>query len=154
RTRFSICLMTFTAIVLMTVAAPLAAPFVPYQAGAAKGQASAGPDAALVQKIWNAWESLDPAKAAQFYAKDAANAFYDIAPLKYTGWNEYAEGVKTALAEYSSAKMKVGNDLRIHKAGNSAWATATVAADLMKKAGGKDSMVIRWTAVWEKRGED
>jgi hypothetical protein len=42
----------------------------------------------FIENLNAAWQTLDTAKAAPFYAKDAGLAFYDVAPLKYTGWQE------------------------------------------------------------------
>ncbi len=106
----------------------------------------------LMEKQIAAWETLDPANPAPFYAKDANNVFFDIAPLKYTGWSEYAEGVKKVVAPFSSAKFKLGDDVQVHPHGNLAWATATLHGDFMTKDGPTQSMDGRWTEVWEKRG--
>ena len=108
----------------------------------------------LMQKILTAWETMDPAKAAPFYAKEPDRVFFDIAPLKYTGWAEYSEGVKKVLADFSSLKFTLGPDVKALQRGNSAWATATFRADLGLKDGAKETMDGRWTVVWEKRGKD
>jgi ketosteroid isomerase-like protein len=109
---------------------------------------------ALMHKIWAAWETLDPAKAAPFYSKNTGRVFYDVAPLKYTGWREYAEGVVKVMSDYTSAKFTLGNDAQAHRHGNLAWGTATWHGELLKKDGGKDIFDGRWTVVWEKRGDD
>lgn len=117
--------------------------------------APAAPDLkALMRRELDAWETLDPAKAAAFYAKDADNAFFDIAPLKYKGWAEYEEGAKKVLADFASGKFTINDDARAHQHGNLAWATATFHADFVTKSGGKVPMDVRWTVVWEKRGKD
>ena len=36
------------------------------------------PDAALMQKIWDGWATLDPANVAQYYA-NGPHVFFDIA---------------------------------------------------------------------------
>ena len=41
-----------------------------------------------VERYWKAWQS-GPDAAAPLYAKDAGLVFYDLEPLKYTGWNDY-----------------------------------------------------------------
>ena len=53
-----------------------------------------------LERLYAAWSDLDPAKAAPFYAKDADLTFFDVAPLKYNGWAEYAAGVPKAFAAY------------------------------------------------------
>ncbi len=115
------------------------------QAAASKKEAKAASPfdfKPLMRKIWAAWETLDPAKAAPFYSKEAGRVFYDIAPLKYTGWSEYAESVVKVLADYGSAKFTLGDDAQAHQRGNLAWGTATWHGELVKKGGGR----IRWMA--------
>jgi ketosteroid isomerase-like protein len=108
----------------------------------------------LMQRIWAAWETLDPSKAAPFYSKGADRVFFDIAPLKYTGWPDYAQGVTKVLADYTAAKFALGQDAQAHRRGNFAWGTATWHGELTKKNGGTDTMDGRWTVLWEKRGGD
>jgi len=45
---------------------------------------------ALIDKYYIEWSSMKADNAGQLYAKDADLVFYDIAPLKYKGWEEYA----------------------------------------------------------------
>jgi ketosteroid isomerase-like protein len=118
---------------------------------------SAGGDAAVratLQKLYAAWSDLDPAKAAPFYAKEPDLAFFDVAPMKYNGWAEYAAGVPQAFAPYRSGKFTLNDDLRVHRQGNLAWATSTWNAELTRKDGGKETVAGRYTAVLEKRGND
>ncbi len=107
-----------------------------------------------MQKELDAWETLDPANAAPFYAKEADHVFFDIAPLKYTGWAEYAQGVKKVIADFASLKLTLADDVRTHRQGNLAWATATVTFDTVTKGGAKLTLPTRWTLIWEKRGKD
>jgi len=109
---------------------------------------------AHLQRLYDAWSDLDPAKAAPFYAKEASHVFFDIAPLKYTGWAQYADGVPKAFSAYTSGKFTLGKDLRVHRHGNLTWATATWHAELLKKDGIKENAEGRYTVVLEKRGDD
>ena len=118
------------------------------------GSESASGFRALMRSTLDAWETLDPANPAPFYAKDADAAFYDIAPLKYASWAEYAEGVKKVVAGFASLKFTLADDLRTHQHGNLAWGTATWHADVVNKDGSKEGLDGRWTVVWEKRGKD
>jgi hemoglobin len=121
----------------------------------ASGAVAAAPDfKALMRKELDAWETLDPTKVAAFYAKDADNTFFDLAPLKYKGWAEYEEGAKKVLADFASVKFTINDDAQVHQHGNLGWATATFHADFVTKSGGKEPMDARWTLVWEKRGKD
>ncbi len=107
---------------------------------------------ARLQQLYAAWSELDPAKAAPFYAKEADHVFFDVTPMKYNGWSEYAAGVPRAFANYRSAKFTLNDDLRAHIQGNWAWATATWRADLTKKDGSNEHVEGRYTAVLTKRG--
>jgi ketosteroid isomerase-like protein len=107
-----------------------------------------------LERLYAAWSDLDPAKTARFYAKDPDLAFFDVAPMKYTGWAEYAAGVPKAFANYRSGKFTLNDDLRVHRHGNQAWATATWRGELTKKAGGIEQVAGRYTAVLETRGKD
>jgi len=60
---------------------------------------------ATLEKLYAAWSDLDPVKAASFYAKDADLTFFDVAPMKYNAWAEYAAGVPQAFAAYRSGKF-------------------------------------------------
>ncbi len=108
----------------------------------------------LMRQIWEAWGTLDPANAARFYSKDAERVFFDVAPLKYNGWGEYAAGVKKVFADYSSAKFTLSGTSRVFQRPNWAWAAATGHGTFVKKAGGKDDLDFRWTVLWEKQGTD
>ena len=107
-----------------------------------------------LQQLYDAWSDLDPSKPAKFYAKDVNLTFFDITPMKYKGWNEYAAGVPKAFADYKSGKFTVGDDLQVHRHGNLTWATCTWTGDLTRKDGSHENATGRYTAVWEKRGKD
>ena len=109
---------------------------------------------ARMQALFDAWSGLDPAKAAPFYAKDADLVFYDIAPMKYTSWAEYAEGVKQQFAPFASSKWTVGDDARTYQSGDLAWGTATWHGELVRKDGGTQSLDGRYTCIWKKRGKE
>jgi ketosteroid isomerase-like protein len=127
-----------------------------YPTGAAPNPpAGADPEIrTTLERLYASWSDLDPAKAARFYAKDPDLAFFDVAPMNYTGWAEYAAGVPKAFANYRSGKFTLNDDLRVHRHGNQAWATATWRGELTKKAGGTEQVAGRYTAVLEKRGKD
>src|SRR5580765_7815745 len=68
----------------------------------------------MIDQYYTAWSTLDPDKAAKYYAKDADIVFYDIAPLKYNSWAEYKAGVIKAFTEtMSSGKLTPNDDLKI-----------------------------------------
>ena len=115
----------------------------------AKPSAGGAVDKAYLQKIWDGWATLDATGQKQFYAQ-GPHVFFDIAPLKYASWDEYEAGVTKELAGYKAAKFRVNDDLRIHRAGETYWITATVASDLTTKGGKREMATFRWTAVFEK----
>src|SRR5439155_2749747 len=88
------------------------------------GKTPATPDKAYLQKIWDGWSTLNAANVAQFYAS-GPHTFFDIAPLKYSSWDEYQKTVGQELADYRSAKFTVNDDAELHAAGNYVWGTAT-----------------------------
>ena len=94
--------------------------------------ASPAPDKPHMQKIWDAWATLNPANAAQFYAK-GEHTFFDIAPLKYASWEEYQKGSAALEATYKAATFTVNDDAQIHNAGQIVWGTATVKYDMGRK---------------------
>lgn len=118
------------------------------KATAKKAAAPAAPDKAYLQKIWDAWSTLEPANAAKFYAS-GPHTFFDIAPLKYGSWEEYDKGVKGVLSGYKSAKFTVNDDAAIHPHGDLVWATATVKTEMTTKAGKVEMGNFRWTVVFE-----
>jgi ketosteroid isomerase-like protein len=109
---------------------------------------------ALMQKIFDAWSSTDASAVAQYYAQEPKRAFYDISPLKYNDWQEYAAGYKKLMADYTSAKFTLNPDVRAHQRGDIAWANGTWRGELVKKDGAKETLEGRWTAILEKRGEN
>jgi ketosteroid isomerase-like protein len=109
------------------------------------------PDKAYLQKIWDGWSTLNPDNVAQYYAS-GPHTFFDIAPLKYSSWEEYEQGVRKVVADFQSAKFTVNDDAQLHPAGNYEWATATVASEMTHKDGKVDKGAFRWTVVFEKQG--
>ena len=111
---------------------------------------------ARMNAMLHAWETLDPAQAAKYYDKDSKLAFYDIAPFKYTGWEEYAKGVIANFAgNYQSGKFFLHDDTNLHRGAKITWATATLDFEILRKDGGRELLKdLRWTLIWEKRGHD
>jgi ketosteroid isomerase-like protein len=112
---------------------------------------TAAPDKVYLQKIWDGWATLDPANVAQFYAS-GPHTFFDIAPLKYSSWDEYAKGVRQVLADFKSAKFTVNDDADLHPAGKYVWGTATVKEEMTHKNDKVDTGNFRWTVVFEQQG--
>ena len=65
----------------------------------------------MVGKVDAAWSTLNPDNVAVYYAKDANLAFFDMAPLKYSGWTAYDQGVRGMFSAFESLKLTVSNVL-------------------------------------------
>jgi ketosteroid isomerase-like protein len=106
----------------------------------------------LVPKIIGSWESLDISKIEGNYAADADFAYFDLVPMKYNNWAEYRVGVQKAFFEPNrSIKLRLNDDLAVHRRGSLAWATVTFGADIVNKQGAASHLDGRWTMVLEKR---
>jgi uncharacterized protein YciI/ketosteroid isomerase-like protein len=107
-----------------------------------------------MQETLDAWETLDPDKAEPFYAKDRDLVFYDLAPLKATGWEEYEKNVREMLGEMKSLELNL-DDVRTKEIGrNFVLGTGIVHASLEPKQGAQEKMDARWTVLWEQRRRD
>jgi len=108
---------------------------------------------ARAYRLWTAWDSLDPSKVADFYSKDPGNVYFDITPLKFTGWKEYAEEAGKNLAGAGGAKWSPnGDDFKVIKSGDLAVTTLTMNLLFTNKNGVASKMQVRDTDVWEKQG--
>lgn len=105
------------------------------------------------EKVYAAWATLDPSKPALYYAKDSNLAFFDVAPLKYRGWQEYQEGFGKLSADWKSAQVTLDPDFHATQSGDIAWATYTLELDVQLKSGDSMKSQARGTDVLEKRGE-
>jgi ketosteroid isomerase-like protein len=112
---------------------------------------SGAPDAAYMQKVLDAWNTLDTTKVAPFYAAGPGHVYYDMAPVKYNSWEEYASGVSQMAADLTSVNLVANDDAVVHVDGNMAWGTATVKGDFLHKSGKRDMATYRWTVIWEKQ---
>src|ERR1700736_4174352 len=100
----------------------------------------------LIDQYWKAWSTLDPDQAAGMYSQDSDAVFFDVAPLKYNGWNEYKEGVKKVFATAASASFAPNDDLKVTRKGNNAWTTNTFHGTLNQKDGKSMQLQGRHTA--------
>ena len=108
---------------------------------------------ALIDRYCQLWSSANPDNAAPFYAKDADLVFYDLAPMKYTGWAEYKAGVqKTFFDNMESGKLTAKDDLKVNRHGNWAWTTVSGHLSAKMKNGQAVEADYRHTAIWEKSG--
>jgi ketosteroid isomerase-like protein len=131
----ALCLLTLT-LSAQTKKSPMKAPAGPV------------PDKAYLQKIWDGWSTLNPDNVAQFYAT-GPHTFYDIAPLKYSNWDDYAKGARNLVSNYKSARFDLNDDVEIHPHGDLVWATATVKDQMTTTAGKVEMGNFRWTVIFE-----
>lgn len=115
---------------------------------AKKADVGPPPDKAYLQSIWDGWSTLNPANVEKYYAT-GTHTFFDIAPLKYSSFDEYEKGVKAVVSGYKSARFTLNDDLALHPHGDLVWATATVAEQMTTTAGKVDMGNFRWTVVFE-----
>jgi ketosteroid isomerase-like protein len=114
-----------------------------------KKSAGPAPDKAYLQKIWDGWSTLNPDNVAKYYATTGTHVFFDIAPLKYSGWDEYAKGVQGLAAGYKSARFTLNDDTEIHPHGDLVWVTSTLKEEMTTTAGKVEMGNFRWTAIFE-----
>jgi len=109
-------------------------------------------DKAYIQGFWNGWASGNVDAQGKYYAQEPGHLYFDVAPLKYSSWDEYKAGVVPVLKNFSDLKFTVNDDLQIHSAGRIAWVDGTVNFTAKDAKGTPTNMVLRWTAVFEKQG--
>ena len=114
-------------------------------------KAPGAPDAAYMQKILDAWGTLDTGKVAPYYTGGPGHVYYDIAPLKYNSWEDYAAGVSNLAGDLKSLTLTLNDDAVVHPQGDLAWGTATVKGDFVHKSGKVEMGTYRWTVIWENR---
>ena len=106
----------------------------------------------LMSEYYAAWESGQSENAAKFYAKDADLVFFDIAPFKYAGWDEYKAGSqKYFLDAAKNVKFILGDDMKITERGNITIVTTTFRLVGDMNDGSKIDIPGRQTSIWEKR---
>lgn len=120
---------------------------------AAKSQDAAVEFKPLIEKLLAGWSTLDTKNVALFYAKDAGLVFFDIAPLRYSGWAEYEKGFQQVAGMWKSIKINLG-DFQAARNGNVAWAVYTAPFEIEPKEGAVMKGISRNTDIFEKRGSD
>ncbi|MCU1264277.1 MAG: ketosteroid isomerase-like enzyme [Acidobacteria bacterium] len=107
----------------------------------------------LVKRYYSGWNTLNPDKVSSMYAKDADLIFFDIAPLKYSNWQEYSDSFKKSVAPgFTSLSLTPNNDVKTVRRGNMALTTLTFHLSAKQKDGTALEFDCRHTIVWEKRG--
>ncbi len=138
------------ALTLPSLAQKAAAP-PPTEAPKTAAAASAPVDRAYLQSIWDGWATANLEKQAKFYAKGPAHLFFDVAPLKYSSWEEYQAGVAPSLKDAPKVTYALNDDLQIHPEGAITWVAGTLTMSGSSPQGEKETLFLRWTAVLEQQ---
>jgi len=107
----------------------------------------------LEDKLWQAWNTrLNPADAAAFYSKNPNNLYFDFAPLKFTGWEEYQRVASKALAGGGHATTHIHDDFTVIKQGDLVVTAFTFDVEFARGEAKPQTLTARETDVWTKEG--
>ena len=107
----------------------------------------------MIKRYYAAWSTLNPDNPARFYAKNPDLVFFDVDPLKYTGWQQYHDNFKNNMAPgFTSLTITPNNDVKITRSGNLAIATLTFHLSAKAKDGTALEFEGRHTMVWQLSG--
>ena len=141
-------------VLIVAFCLPLAAQNAAHQSTKEAAKTSAAPaavDRAYLQSIWDGWAAADLEKQAQFYSTAPGHLFFDVAPLKYSSWEEYRDGVAPSLKDAPKITYALDDDVQIHPAGGVTWVAATLTMSGQSPQGQKETLYLRWTAVFEQQ---
>ncbi len=140
------------AIILVAFALNTAAQNSPAPSPKGAAPKAAGPvDKAYLQSIWDGWASNDVEKQGQFYVQGPGQLFFDVAPLKYTSWDDYKAGVAPSLKDSPKVTFTLNEDIQIHPEGKITWVDGTLNMEGVSPQGEKQTLTLRWTAVLERQ---
>jgi ketosteroid isomerase-like protein len=104
----------------------------------------------MIKDYYAKWSTLNPDNPAPYYAKDPDLVFFDVDPLKYTGWQQYHDNFKNNLAPgFTSLVITPNNDVKITRGGNLAVTTLTFHLSAKTKDGTAMEFEGRHTIVWQ-----
>ena len=143
----------FLSLFLLTLVLPGVAQTTTAQKSPAASQsaATAAVDKAYLQSIWDGWTAADLDKQGRFYAQGPGHLFFDVAPLKYTSWDDYKAGVAPSLKDVPKVTYTLSDDIQIHPEGKITWVDGTLEMSGATPQGQKESLPLRWTAVLEQQ---
>jgi ketosteroid isomerase-like protein len=141
----------FLLLFLLTLVSPASAQTATAPASSPASKAAAAVDKAYLQSIWDGWSAGDLDKQGQFYAKGPDHLFFDVAPLKYTSWDDYKAGVAPSLKDAPKVTYTLNDDIQIHSEGKITWVDGTLDMGGTTPQGQKESIPLRWTAVLEQQ---
>lgn len=141
----------FLSLFLLTLALPAVAQTTTAQKSPAASQPAAAVDKIYLQSIWDGWTAADLDKQGRFYAQGPGHLFFDVAPLKYTSWDDYKAGVAPSLKDVPKVTYTLSDDIQIHPEGKITWVDGTLEMSGATPQGQKESIPLRWTAVLEQQ---
>jgi len=113
---------------------------------------SAGVTKKMLNDIFDAWSTMDTAKIAPYYSQAPQNLYFDVMPMQYRGWADWAKGVSQFFSGYKTFKLTIVGDPSIHNMGNSAWTALLWHIDAVNKSGKPETFDGRGTMIWQKQG--
>lgn len=116
------------------------------------GTSTSGVTKTLIQETLDAWSTMDTNKIAPFYSEAPENIFFDVAPMQFKGWQEWAKGAQNEFSDYKSFKLSLTSEPVIHNESHWAWGTYLWHLDAVHKDGKTDILDGRDTAIWHKQG--
>jgi len=105
----------------------------------------------IVNSVQN-WSDLKIDANDAYFTSDPQAVFFDVTPLKFTGWVDYRESIKEFIKTFHDQKIQMNNDLTVRRAGKFAWATFTWNTVVNFKDGRTIHLQGRSTEVLEKQG--
>ena len=115
--------------------------------------ASGPPDKAYLERLFAAWATMDTAQIAPYYDQRPTSAWFDITPMQFKGWTEWAKGLQALFSEHKTFKLSVVGEPEFHRHGDLVWGTYLWHLDADRKDGGKDTFDGRDTTVWTKQAD-
>jgi ketosteroid isomerase-like protein len=100
-------------------------------------------------------EPLDRARVEHLYKRDEDFTAYDVAPPVggYLGWAAYAKGWDHLGGKFSEFHYELGDDLRVLRRGDVAWASMSCASSGKSADGVPFRKELRATLVMVKEGD-
>jgi uncharacterized protein (TIGR02246 family) len=106
----------------------------------------------LVDTWSSAWSSKDTRAASQFYSKAPDLVFFDLGPT-HLGWEQYQKNIERSFDTIENLHLTFNEDLRVMVGDGMALTTATGHILYTMKENKKSESDIRFTGVWENKGE-
>lgn len=100
----------------------------------------------VVKKNFAAWESLNTARARNYYRKAPQDTFFHLYSTRLENWSEYKNRVQKYLDHCSQYTINV-DDTRLFREGNLAWVAISCHLEETFKDGKKTSREARYTGV-------